>query len=260
MRSMVRAMALGGGDCGGPRGRAGRRRGSRRGSARSSTSRSPRASIDLAPLRRGGHRLRQRRAARARPAAAEARRAAAARGGGARAQHGAVADPQPPPADRRRGPAGAAHGPQRRALPHRRREHRDGEGAAAARAADRDEGATAAPSPTPTPAGRCRCTPTPRLAQSAVARWMASPKHRASLLSTTFRRIGTSAALDPQGTGLRRRVSGAELRRLSRARSVGGDAGRLAVEDVVADRRGAGELARPVGADVGRVEMRGARR
>lgn len=37
------------------------------------------------------------------------------------------------------------------------------------------------------------------LAESAVARWMASPKHRASLLSTTFRRIGTSAALDPRG-------------------------------------------------------------
>lgn len=37
------------------------------------------------------------------------------------------------------------------------------------------------------------------LAQSAVARWMASPKHRASLLSTTFKRIGSSAALDPKG-------------------------------------------------------------
>lgn len=37
------------------------------------------------------------------------------------------------------------------------------------------------------------------LAQSAVARWMASPKHRASLLSPTFRRIGTSLAVDPEG-------------------------------------------------------------
>lgn len=37
------------------------------------------------------------------------------------------------------------------------------------------------------------------LAQSAVARWMASPKHRASLLSPAFARIGTSAAIDPKG-------------------------------------------------------------
>lgn len=37
------------------------------------------------------------------------------------------------------------------------------------------------------------------LAESAVARWMASPKHRASLLSATFRRIGSSAALDRRG-------------------------------------------------------------
>jgi len=37
------------------------------------------------------------------------------------------------------------------------------------------------------------------LAESAVARWMASPKHRASLLSTVFRRIGTSAAIDRKG-------------------------------------------------------------
>jgi uncharacterized protein YkwD len=37
------------------------------------------------------------------------------------------------------------------------------------------------------------------LAQSAVARWMASPKHRASLLSKSFRRIGSAAAIDPTG-------------------------------------------------------------
>jgi uncharacterized protein YkwD len=37
------------------------------------------------------------------------------------------------------------------------------------------------------------------LAQSAVARWMASPKHRASLLSKEFRRIGSGVAIDPKG-------------------------------------------------------------
>lgn len=37
------------------------------------------------------------------------------------------------------------------------------------------------------------------LAQSAVARWMASPKHRESLLSPAFRRIGSGAAIDPAG-------------------------------------------------------------
>ena len=63
----------------------------------------------------------------------------------------------------------------------------------------------------------------------------------------------------PQGPGLRRRLPGAELRRLTRGgRQFEASSGRLAVEDVVADRRGAGELARPVGPHVGRVEMRGA--
>jgi uncharacterized protein YkwD len=37
------------------------------------------------------------------------------------------------------------------------------------------------------------------LAASAVARWMASPKHRASLLSRDFRRTGASVAIDPKG-------------------------------------------------------------
>jgi uncharacterized protein YkwD len=37
------------------------------------------------------------------------------------------------------------------------------------------------------------------LAESAVARWMASPKHRASLLSRDLRRIGSAAAIDPAG-------------------------------------------------------------
>lgn len=37
------------------------------------------------------------------------------------------------------------------------------------------------------------------LAEAAVRRWMASPKHRASLLSTAFKRIGNSAAVDPKG-------------------------------------------------------------
>lgn len=38
------------------------------------------------------------------------------------------------------------------------------------------------------------------LARSAVARWMASPGHRASLLSPAFRRIGSGVALDPRGS------------------------------------------------------------
>lgn len=37
------------------------------------------------------------------------------------------------------------------------------------------------------------------LAQAAVQRWMASPKHRASLLSKAFKRVGNSAAVDPKG-------------------------------------------------------------
>lgn len=38
------------------------------------------------------------------------------------------------------------------------------------------------------------------LARSAVARWMASPKHRASLLSPDFKRIGHGVAIDPGGS------------------------------------------------------------
>ncbi len=37
------------------------------------------------------------------------------------------------------------------------------------------------------------------LARSAVERWMASPKHRASLLSRNFRRVGHGVAIDPAG-------------------------------------------------------------
>lgn len=37
------------------------------------------------------------------------------------------------------------------------------------------------------------------LAKSAIDRWMASPKHRASLLSPKFRRIGHGVAIDPRG-------------------------------------------------------------
>jgi uncharacterized protein YkwD len=37
------------------------------------------------------------------------------------------------------------------------------------------------------------------LAQAAVARWMASPKHRAALLSREFGRVGTAFAIDPTG-------------------------------------------------------------
>lgn len=37
------------------------------------------------------------------------------------------------------------------------------------------------------------------LAEDAVARWLASPKHRASLLSPSFRRLGSGAGIDPAG-------------------------------------------------------------
>jgi uncharacterized protein YkwD len=37
------------------------------------------------------------------------------------------------------------------------------------------------------------------LAEELVARWLASPKHRASLLSARFRRIGAGVGLDPGG-------------------------------------------------------------
>jgi uncharacterized protein YkwD len=37
------------------------------------------------------------------------------------------------------------------------------------------------------------------LANEVVARWMKSPKHRASLLSSTFRRLGAGIGGDPEG-------------------------------------------------------------
>lgn len=37
------------------------------------------------------------------------------------------------------------------------------------------------------------------LAREAVARWLASPKHRASLLSPEFRRMGSGIGVDPAG-------------------------------------------------------------
>ena len=37
------------------------------------------------------------------------------------------------------------------------------------------------------------------LAQQTVARWLASPKHRASLLSPRFHRIGSGLGVDPSG-------------------------------------------------------------
>lgn len=39
------------------------------------------------------------------------------------------------------------------------------------------------------------------LAQSAVARWMASPKHRASILRQDFARMGSGLGIDPGGIG-----------------------------------------------------------
>ena len=72
------------------------------------------------------------------------------------------------------------------------------------------------------------------LAEQVVSRWLASPKHRASLLSATYQRLGAGVGVDPDGTGLRRPLPGAGLRRLSRrqllATWVAG-----AVEVVVAD-------------------------
>ena len=37
------------------------------------------------------------------------------------------------------------------------------------------------------------------LAQEVVARWLASPKHRASLLSPSFQRLGAGVGVDPKG-------------------------------------------------------------
>ncbi len=37
------------------------------------------------------------------------------------------------------------------------------------------------------------------LAEQVVGRWLKSPKHRASLLSPTFRRLGAGVAVDPKG-------------------------------------------------------------
>ncbi|HRO11181.1 MAG TPA: CAP domain-containing protein [Amaricoccus sp.] len=37
------------------------------------------------------------------------------------------------------------------------------------------------------------------LAQQVVARWLASPKHRASLLSRNFQRLGAGLGVDPKG-------------------------------------------------------------
>ena len=37
------------------------------------------------------------------------------------------------------------------------------------------------------------------LAQEVVARWLASPKHRASLLSPSFQRLGAGMGVDPKG-------------------------------------------------------------
>jgi uncharacterized protein YkwD len=38
------------------------------------------------------------------------------------------------------------------------------------------------------------------LAEQVVARWLASPKHRASLLSAKFRRLGSGVGIDPAGS------------------------------------------------------------
>ena len=53
------------------------------------------------------------------------------------------------------------------------------------------------------------------LAQEVVARWLASPKHRASLLSPQLPAARRRRRRRPDGSGLRRLLPGAELRRLS---------------------------------------------
>ena len=79
-----------------------------------------------------------------------------------------------------------------------------------------------------------------------VARWLASPKHRASLLSASFRRLGAGRASTrtarPAATSIWCRTSRTE--RLRRRRP-----GCPAVEVVVADRGGARHPARPAGRD-----------
>ena len=37
------------------------------------------------------------------------------------------------------------------------------------------------------------------LAREVVARWLASPKHRASLLSKSYQRLGAGVGVDPHG-------------------------------------------------------------
>ena len=37
------------------------------------------------------------------------------------------------------------------------------------------------------------------LAEQVVSRWLASPKHRASLLSPTYQRLGAGVGVDPEG-------------------------------------------------------------
>ena len=59
------------------------------------------------------------------------------------------------------------------------------------------------------------------LAREVVARWLASPKHRASLLSPSYQRLGAGVGVDPTRAGLRRPLPGAGLRRLKAAGPLG---------------------------------------
>ena len=91
------------------------------------------------------------------------------------------------------------------------------------------------------------------LAQEVVARWLASPKHRASLLSRELPAARRRRGRRPEGSRLRRLLPGAELRRLSYSAAATCVAG--AVEVVVPDRGGARHPARPAGADRAGVEV-----
>ena len=76
-------------------------------------------------------------------------------------------------------------------------EHRHGQGLPAGRPADLGLEPRAAPSPTATPGRRCRSTPTRASPSRWWRRWLASPGHRASLLSRRFARLGAGFGVDP---------------------------------------------------------------
>jgi hypothetical protein len=83
------------------------------------------------------------------------------------------------------------------------------------------------------------------LARSAVARWMASPGHLASLLSPGFRRIGSAVAPRPEGTAAAATSIWCRTSPTETEGSARGDNRGLAEEDVASDRRRAGRTCAP---------------